>query len=265
MTSDNKEPTQVIPEEGTPVGQLEGVETPLPWEPDEHYKGLQRDFQKEQTARKTLEDRVETLTRQQAQPQQTSGDPLATQAQMVMNQAYAQYLQQGIEQTQATQMAGLVYQSTLNTLQLQQMQANEAQRQQQAAVERQTEDVIQEMRELARSTGIDPDNSDLDYGDRRTVDTAQRLRSFRQSLRVAQAQQQATAPVTPQRAPDRSAARVDRQEPTGTPGKPDAEAKKRAFEKLNDDINSGAVKPNKYVYADLKRLKDEATAAGAVF
>jgi len=25
------------------------------------------------------------------------------------------------------------------------------------------------------------------------------------------------------------------------------------------------VKPNKYVYADLKRLKDEATAAGAVF
>ena len=263
MTSDNEEPTEAIPEEGTPAGQLPDVETPQKWEPDEHYKGLQRDLQKEQKARKDLEERLETLSRQQ--PQQTSGDPLVTQAQLVANQAYAQYLQQGIEQTQAQTMAGLVYQSTLNTYQLQQMQANESQRQQQMASERETEDVIEEMRAIALSTGIDPDNPDLDYGDKRTVDTAQRLRSFRQSLRVAQAQQQAAAPATPQRAPDRSGAKVDRQEPTGTPGKPDAEAKKREFEHLTADIKQGRVAANKANYARLAQLKEEAVAAGAVF
>ena len=263
MTSDNEEPTQVIPEEGTPEGQPEEVEAPPKWEPDEHYKGLQRDLEKEKRERRELEDRLDTLTRQQ--PQQTSGDPLVMQAQLAANQAYAQYLQQGIDQAQATQMASLVGQSTLNTYQLQQMQANEAQRQQQAAIERATEDVTQEMRELARSQGIDPDDPELDYGDRRTVDTAQRLRSFRQSLRVAQAQQQAAAPATPQRAPDRSGAKVDRQEPTGTPGKPDAEAKKRAFEALTADIKQGRVAGNKANYARLAQLKEEAVAAGAVF
>lgn len=262
MTTDNEELTQVIPE-GDPAEQPE-VEVQPP-EPSPEYKGLQRSLQKTQDELTTTRKELDEL-RQRPQAQTQVGiDPTQAALNAYWSQVYTMKINEGKDEVTARELA-TAHTEVQRTQYIAQQREQEVARQDEARRAKDYADrLTTEMHELATDTGVDPNDSDLDYGDGSSVDATDRMRRFRQSLKWVRSKATAQAPVAAQRAPDRSGARVDRQEPTGTPGKPDAEAKKRAFEKLNDDINSGAVKPNKYVYADLKRLKDEATAAGAVF
>ena len=168
-------------------------------------------------------------------------------------------------QEQAQRAYGLAYQAAYAQLGYQQLQAQSAQEKQERDVVTTATRLEQEMRETAQEAGIDPDDPELDYGDTRSPDAVAKMRDFRHSLRDVKARAERQAPAPARRPPDRSSARVERQEPAGTVGKPDAEAKKRAFTKLNDDIVAGRVPGNKNTYGELKRLKDEAITAGAVF
>jgi len=264
VTSDNEEPTQVIPE-GDLVEQPEVVEPVQPPEPSPEYKGLQRSLQKTQDELETTRKELGEL-RQRPQAQTQGGyDPVQAAVQSYWNQVYTAKVQAGGDEAQARELANAYAEAYRSQLNLQARVEEDGRREEARRAKDYADRLTTEMHELATDTGVDPNDSDLDYGDGSSADATDRMRRFRQSLKWVRSKTVAQAPVAAQRAPDRSAARVDRQEPTGTPGKPDAEAKVRAFEKLNADINSGAVKPNKYVYADLKKLRDEAIAAGAVF
>jgi len=263
VVSENVDPTQDTPvaETEEQVAPIQSTERPT-WEPDEAYKGLQRELQKEKDRSDRLERKLDDMSRQ---PPVQGGNPLEIQAHNYANQVYNQYLQQGVEEPQARQAYQMSYQSALTTLKLQQFEAERAAEQRQRSLEDLNDKMKGEMREMARIAGVDPDSPDLNYGDRRDEDVTAKMRVFRQSLREVRGATIAEAPVPSQRPPDRSAARVERQEPSGTPGKPDADAALRAFEKQASDLNTGAIPANKGAYAELRRLKEVAREAGAVF
>lgn len=266
MVSENVDLTQDTPETAEPAEQVVPIQEAAPkpaWEPDEAYKGMQRELQKEKDRSDRLERKLDEMSRQA--PVQPAGNPLEIQAHNYANQVYNQYLQQGVEEPQARQAYQMSYQSALTTLKLQQFEAERAAEQRQRSLEDMNDKMKGEMREMARIAGVDPDSPDLNYGDRRDEDVTAKMRVFRQSLREVRGATIAEAPVAAQRPPDRSAARVERQEPSGTPGKPDAEAALRAFEKQASDLTTGAIPANKAAYAELKRLKEVAKEAGAVF
>jgi len=263
VTSDNEEPTQVIPEEGDPVEQPE-VEVQPP-EPSPEYKGLQRSLQRTQdelaTTRKELD---ELRQRPQAQPQ-GGYDPVQAAVGAYWSQVYTAKIQARADETQSREMANAYAEAYRAQLNLQQRVEEDTRRDEARKAKEYGERLTAEMRELATDSGVDPNDPDLDFGDGSSADATDRMRRFRQSLKWVRSKTIAQAPVAAQRAPDRSAARVDRQEPTGTPGKPDAEAKVRAFHSLAAQIKAGDVAGSKANYTRLSQLKEEAVAAGAVF
>lgn len=269
MVVETEDPTQGTPEEEPAEleEQVELIEEPeAAPEPSPEYKGLQRKHQRTQDELAVVRGELAQLRQQQTLGQQQMGvDPLAYQAQNLATPVYHQSIQEGMTEQQAQRAFGLAYQAAYANLGYQQVKEqaarDRADRESQATVR----ELEQEMREMAQEVGVDPDDPELDYGDTRSPDAVAKMRSFRASLREVKARVDRQAPAAARKPPDRSAARIERTEPTGTVGKPDAEAKKRAFEKLNADINSGAIKPTKFTYAELKRLRDEAIAAGAVF
>ena len=261
MTSDNEEPTQVIPE-GDPAEQP--VEAVQP-EPSPEYKGLQRSLQRTQDELATTRKELEEL-RQRPQAQTQIGiDPIQNAVNSYWSQVYTAKVQQGGDEASAREMANAYAEAYRANLNLQARVEEDTRREEARRAKEYADRLTSEMRDMAADEGFDPNNPDLDYGDGSSADATERMRRFRQSLKYVRANQAAQAPVAAQRAPDRSGARVDRQEPTGTVGKPDAEAKLRAFLALDTDIKEGRVAANKANYARLKELKDEAIAAGAVF
>lgn len=264
MTSDNEEPTQVIPEEGNPVETPQVVE-PAQSEPSPEYKGLQRSLQRIQDENAELKRKVDELSNRPQAQAQIGIDPVQAAVNAYWSQVYTQKIQEGRDETQARELANAYAESYRAQINLQQREQEDARREEARRVTEYAGKLSTEMRELAADSGVDPNDPDLDYGDGSSADATERMRRFRQSLKYVRANQAAQAPVAAQRAPDRSGARVDRQEPTGAVGKPDAEGKMRAFEKLDADIKEGRVAANRANYARLKELKEEAIAAGAVF
>lgn len=267
------EPTEGTPEEepAEPLEQQVPTETAPPEEPEmiemEAYKGLQRTHQRTKEDLKDLREELEALKRQPQQPQYQGmgGDPIQQQAYQGAMAVYNQKKAEGVDEAAAQTMFQLAYQAIDSRLRFDTLNVQTEQEKARIRAEQNTEAAMQEMRELARDVGVNPDDPELDYGDRRSGDVASQMRVFRQSLKAVQARMRAQAPAQPQTVPSRSAGRIEHQEPTGTPGKPDAEQKKQAFLALNDALRTGKRRLTPQASADLKRLKDEAIAAGATF
>ena len=271
MVIETEDPTQGTPEdepaesEGT-VEDIEEPEAEQAPEPSPEYKGLQRKLQRAQDQLTETEGRLSQLLQQQTLGQQQMGvDPLAYQAQQMATPVYHQSIAEGMTEQQAQRAFGLAYQAAYANLGYQQVKEQAARDRADREAQASVRELDQEMREMAQEAGIDPDDAELDYGDTRSPDVVAKMRDFRRSLRDVKARVERQAPAAARRPPDRSSARVERTEPSGTVGKPDAESKLRAFNKLNDDIREGRVAGNKANFAELKRLADEAKAAGAVF
>ena len=269
MVTETEDPTQGTPEdepaesEGT-VEDIEEPEAEQAPEPSPEYKGLQRKLQRAQDQLTETEGRLSQLLQQQTYGQQAGVDPLFIQAQNLAAPLYNQKIAQGWSQEQAQEAYALAVQSSYSNLRFQALEQVSARQEAERKTAASARELEQEMREMAQEAGIDPDDAELDYGDTRSPDVVAKMRDFRRSLRDVRQRVERQAPAAARKPPDRSSARVERTEPSGTVGKPDAEAAIRAFEKLNDDITQGRV-TDKGKYQRLKELRDKAIAAGAVF
>jgi hypothetical protein len=262
VTNETDDLTPITAEEEPPEVEetVEPIEEPK-WEPDEQYKGLQRRYERMANRLKELEKQPQPA--QQPAIQQGYGDPFAAQAQQMAAPVYHRKVAEGMTEQQAQEAYGLAYQAAYASLRYQSLEQASAQEKADREAEAGAAALEQQMREMATDESIDPDDLDLDYGERRQPD-ASRLRNFRLSLRDARAKVMASAPAAARKPPNRDAARVERSESTGSIGKVDVDAKVRAFEKLNADIMAGLV-TDRGRYERLKQLKDEAVTAGAVF
>jgi hypothetical protein len=258
--TDDLTPITAEPEVEESVEPIEQPEPQTDWEAA--YKGLQRRHERTQNRLKEFEQQPQS--QQQPAMQQGYGDPFAAQAQQMAVPVYHQKIAQGWTEQQAQEAYALAYQTAYSTLRYQTLEQTTAQQETERKLEASATALEQQMREMAEDSGVDPNDLDLDYGDRRSPDVAAKMRSFRLSLRDARAKVVANAPAGARKPPNRDAARVERSESTGTIGKVDVDAKVRAFEKLADDIAQGRV-TDRGRYDRLKQLKDEAIAAGAVF
>jgi hypothetical protein len=159
--------------------------------------------------------------------------------------------------------AKTAFQLSVSQQQVQELQA----RHQQEIADRDARDgqerLLSEMRDMARDLGLDPANPLLDYGEV-SQDAASRMARLRRSIpevRAAMATATANAPAEPLQAPDHSAEAIDTTGSTSAPAG-DAERKKQTYLDAYSAYQTGL---RVFSALDLKRLRDEAVAAGAEF
>jgi len=260
---------KVVTEEGAPPTTEDAPPTETPTAlpsvqagPSEEYKGLQR-------ALSTAQEQIKGLREQlAAQPavQPSTGATVQSQAENYYWQMYNAAKAQGMDDA-AAQAHGN-YGKVAFMFQAAQQEIAELQaRHQQEIVAREADRVeqslVSELRDMARDVGLDPDDPLLDYGES-GQDAAARMGRLRRSIpevRTARAAATANAPAEPVQPPDHSAERVDTSGSTSPPSG-DAEKKKQTFIAADAAYKNGsrALTP-----IDLKRLRDEAVAAGAEF
>ncbi len=229
-----------------------------PQEPPEDYKAIQRTLSKLQEDNKALAAQVNVLSQQPA----TTSD---AQAQNTYSQYYLAAKEKGWEEEAARAVGqSAMYQvmaaaKSQEVIDLQQKIKDEERR---TAVTEASREAVSDMRVLAQSMGLSPDDPNLDYGDEGD-EIGTRMRAFRRSIPQAQQAKAAAAPAEPQPAPDRSAEKVTEAGNTApVAGSTEAaEAAKKKFLDAAEANRAGrGVKP-----AELARLRNEALAAGATF
>lgn len=255
---------QTATEEGAPPTQEGAPPTeppPAPKGPSEEYKGLQR-------ALSAAEKQIEELRQQlAAQPlPQTGAETAETQAQNYYWQFYNAAKAQGMEDA-AAQVHGnygkAAYLLSVKQQEVAELQAQHLQEIGAREADRAEGALVSEMRDMARDMGLDPDDPLLDYGES-GQDAAARMGRLRRSIpevRTARAAATANAPAEPVEPPDHSAERVDTSGSTSPPSG-DAERKKQTYLEADKAYRNGS---RALTALDLKRLHDDAVAAGAEF
>lgn len=246
-----------------PTESPKEIPAPAPKGPSEEYKNLQRALSTAQEEIKGLKAQLAT----QPTVQPSTGATVQSQAENAYWQLYNAAKAQGMDDAaaQAHGNYGKVYylfqaaQQEIAELQArhqQEMGAREAERAEGA--------LVSEMRDMTRDMGLDPDDPLLDYGES-GQDAAARMGRLRRSIpevRSARQQAQANAPAEPVEPPDHSAERVDTSGSTSPPSG-DAERKKQTYLDAYEAYRNGM--PGALNAPALKRLRDEAVAAGADF
>ncbi len=171
----------------TPAGTAPPATQTPPALPDEAYKGMQRNLEREKARVRELE----------AQLQQVASTPTSENDAKIVSALLTEIAQSNPERANQLATAYQGYRLAAENQQLRNRQANEEQeRIYREAQERNT----RELRETARAFGADPDSPLIDYGDADNESIAERLARVRVSATAAAANAQVVTP------PDRSQA-----------------------------------------------------------